>query len=141
MSEQEKRKSIISNFETHYAGIREQMEQDKKSFQGTDGVLEITKENAMLEEKYQELLKEIEEKTGLMDKQVTDKKSGTEDIQKQMSEQIVGQEEEIRKQIEVYKEQVKVKKNEEKEIQNLHNQYKSKYNEFSQSMKQNRRRL
>jgi len=81
-SESQKREMIIKNFEDHYKSIREQMEKDRLSFVDKDGVLEITKENQMLEEKYGELIKEIEEKTALMEKQIEEKQKGTSDIKK-----------------------------------------------------------
>jgi len=45
-------------------------------------MLAIAKENETLEEKYVEMMKEIEEKTALMDKQLEEKEKGTTDIQK-----------------------------------------------------------
>lgn len=68
-----KRQGIISNFENHYASIKEQMKTDHAALCDEDGVLQILKENDNLEEKYQELMKEIEEKGELMDKQIIEK--------------------------------------------------------------------
>ena len=65
------------------------MASDAKSLMDAEtGELEIEKENRNLEEKYQELLKEIEEKSEMMDKQLADKEEGTTKIETQMTEQI-----------------------------------------------------
>ena len=65
------------------------MASDAKSLMDAEtGELEIEKENRNLEEKYQELLKEIEEKSEMMDKQLSDKEEGTTKIETQMTEQI-----------------------------------------------------
>ena len=44
------------------------MQEDQAKLLDADGVSEIKKENIMLEEKHRDLLKEIEEKTELMEK-------------------------------------------------------------------------
>ena len=66
--EVQKREGIISNFENHYASIKEQMKSDHAALCDEEGVLLILKENESLEEKYQDLLKEIADKGELTDK-------------------------------------------------------------------------
>ena len=88
------------------------MASDAKSLLDAEtGELEIEKENRSLEEKYEELLKEIAEKSELMDKQLTDKEEGTTKIETQMTEQMASQEVDLRKQIDIYKEEAVKKKN------------------------------
>ena len=53
------------------------MLKDNASMCDENGVNEITKENKMLEEKYQELLKEIADKSALMEKELSNKEEGT----------------------------------------------------------------
>jgi hypothetical protein len=81
-----KRQGIISNFENHYSSIKEQMKQDHAALCDEEGVLLILKENDNLEEKYQELMKEIEEKGELMEKQITEKEEGTSNLQTSLKE-------------------------------------------------------
>jgi len=59
---------------------------DQKSLVDEHGEMEITKENRNLEEKYQDLIKEIEEKGDLMEKQMLEKDEGSDKIEKQMTE-------------------------------------------------------
>lgn len=59
---------------------------DQKSLVDEHGEMEITKENRNLEEKYQDLIKEIEEKGDLMKKQMLEKDEGSDKIEKQMTE-------------------------------------------------------
>ena len=95
----------------------------------------------MLEEKYKELLKEIEEKSALMEKELSNKEEGTAKIQEQMTEQLSTQEVDVKKQIEIYSEQAKLKKKEEEEMQKVLNEYKTRYNEFEKSVKQSKKTL
>jgi len=78
--EEVKFKEIKTNFTNHYENIKVQMTKDSASMCDENGVNEITKENNMLEEKYEELLKEIEEKTELMTKEIGSKEEGTQKI-------------------------------------------------------------
>jgi len=57
---------MIVNFETHSAEIEKQMAEEQKSLENEDGELLIAVENRNLEEKYQELLKEVKEKSESM---------------------------------------------------------------------------
>jgi hypothetical protein len=63
-----KNKEIIDNFNNHFNSIKEQLASDSKELTDEDGNLSINKENDNLEEKYADLIKEIEEKSELMDK-------------------------------------------------------------------------
>ena len=65
-----KREEISKNFENHFAQIKDQMGKDNAQLCDDNGVNEIVKENQMLEEKYEELLKEIEEKSEMMTKEI-----------------------------------------------------------------------
>jgi len=62
------------------------MESDSLSMIDENGESEITRENRNLEEKYLDLIKEIEEKSALMDSTLADKGSGTTKIETQMIE-------------------------------------------------------
>jgi len=53
------------------------MREDHTNLVDENGDYEITKENRNLEAKYEELLKEIEEKSALMDTQLVEKEEGT----------------------------------------------------------------
>ena len=65
-AEETKRKEIISNFETHLAQIKSQIKEDTEKFTA-DGGGEMAKENQVLKTQYEALMKEIEEKSQLMD--------------------------------------------------------------------------
>lgn len=54
---------------------------DKMKLLDENGECEVTKENRVLEENYEKLMKEIEEKSELMAKQLEEKSSGTAQIQ------------------------------------------------------------
>lgn len=53
------------------------MGKDNAQLCDDNGLNEIVKENMMLEEKYQELLKEIEEKSDMMTKEIINKEEGS----------------------------------------------------------------
>lgn len=73
------------------------MESEQQSLLTENGELKITVENRNLEEKYQELLKEIEEKTTLMDNSLEEKNKGADQIQASMAESLTSQEEDMKK--------------------------------------------
>ena len=139
--EVQKREGIISNFENHYASIKEQMKADHAALCDEEGVLLILNENEQLEEKYQDLLKEIAEKGELMDKQIKDKEQGTSNLQVTLKEQLSTHNEELAKQIDIYKNNTSIKKEEEAQLQKVLGEYKSKFNEFDKSTKQSRKTL
>lgn len=114
--EVQKRQGIISNFENHYASIKEQMKTDHAALCDEEGVLLILKENEQLEEKYQDLLKEIAEKGELMDKQIKDKEAGTSNLQDTLKEQLASHSQELAKQIDIYKNNTDIKKEEEVQL-------------------------
>jgi hypothetical protein len=126
--EQAKREKIIRNFEDHYQLIKKQMTEDQNKFINKDGKLEITAENEMLEEKYEEMLKEIEEKKELMQKQLEDKEGSAEEMKKTMGEQIESQLKDMEKQIELYREQGELKKKEDQQLAAVLGEYRAKFN-------------
>ena len=63
---------IKKNFETHFAGMRSQIKEDQKAMLNEEGEVSIVKENEELESKYQDLMKEIDEKVNLMAKNETE---------------------------------------------------------------------
>ena len=81
IAEEQKRKDIETNFEAHYKGIEEQMNNEQSGFFDENGESEIKRENKSLEEKYVELLKEIDEKKVLMANQLVEKSAGTEKLE------------------------------------------------------------
>jgi hypothetical protein len=122
-----KREGIIFNFENHYSSIKEQMKQDHAQLCDESGTLLILKENESLEEKYQDLLKEIEEKGELMDKQIAEKAEGTKTLQSSLKEQLSTHSEELVKQVDIYKKNTEIKKEEETQLQKVLTEYKSKF--------------
>lgn len=76
-AEIQKRDQISENFESHITQIRKQMDEERESLKvknesGKEGEPEffeneIVKENVMLQQKYDELMKEIMEKSKLME--------------------------------------------------------------------------
>ena len=84
-------------------------------------------------------MKEIEEKTKLMDDQIAEKTAASSTIEEDMTKKILGQEEEIRKQVAVYSEQTRIKTEEEKQLVSVLADYKKKYEEFSGAMKKSRK--
>ena len=57
----------------------------------------MAKENAMLRSQYEALMKEIEEKSTMMDEQIVQKESASGTIETEMSKKISEQDEEIKK--------------------------------------------
>jgi DNA-directed RNA polymerase subunit N (RpoN/RPB10) len=57
---------VEDSFSQHHAKIREQMDDEMKEMLDENGKYEIDKETDDMEEKYKELLSEIEEKRKLM---------------------------------------------------------------------------
>ena len=95
-----------------------------------EGENEIAKENTMLREQYEALVKEIDEKTGMMEKAIAEKEETAGSIENEMTSKIATQEEEIKKQVAVYAEQGKLKQTEERELVKVLTDYKCKYEEF-----------
>jgi hypothetical protein len=92
----------------------------------------------MLRTQYEALMKEIDEKSKMMDEQIVQKESASGTIETEMSKKISEQDEEIKKQITVYIEQTALKQNEEKELVKVLTDYKQKHEEFSKAMKKSR---
>ena len=103
------------------------MKQDHAQLCDESGMLLILKENESLEEKYQDLLKEIEEKGELMDKQIAEKAEGTKTLQSSLKEQLSTHSEELVKQVDIYKKNTEIKKEEETQLQKVLTEYKSKF--------------
>ena len=80
------------------------MEEDNKKLVDEDGVSQLQKENESFKGKHEELLKEIEEKKEMMEKQLTDKDTAVGSIETQMKEQMETQGKQIREQIVTYTE-------------------------------------
>ena len=72
------------------------MEEDNKKLVDEDGVSQLQKENETFKQKHDELLKEIEEKKEMMDKQLTDKDTAVGSIETQMKEQMETQGKQIK---------------------------------------------
>lgn len=79
---------MSTNFVSHFDNIQTQVADDHKNLVDENGEYEITKENRSLEEKYQELLKEVEDKGKLMEEQLSEKEKGITSIESQMKEQL-----------------------------------------------------
>jgi hypothetical protein len=93
-AEVSKREQISANFEAHLVQITQQIADEKIQMQvpnedPREGEPrfwdnEVVKENNTLERKYQELLKEIEDKSGLMERQLAQKDESTENMEAQI---------------------------------------------------------
>ena len=83
-------------------------------------------------------MKEITEKSELMEKQLEEKEQSQSSIEQDMQLKITEQEEEIKKQIEVYSENTKVKREERDELQRVFVDYKDKYDSFVRALKKSR---
>lgn len=92
----------------------------------------------MLSTQYEALMKEITEKSQMMDDQILEKATSSGNIETEMTEKIYMQECEIKKQIVVYLEQTQLKQKEEQEMSRVLADYKGKYEEFSKAMKKSR---
>ena len=88
--------------------------------------------------KYEELKKEIDEKTALMDEQLIEKRKTASEIQEQISGQIEQQEAEIKKQGEAYATQHTIKLQEEQKLIEVLKEYRSKSKEFEKATKKSR---
>jgi len=64
------------------------MKEDNSKLLDEEGNSQLANENKNFEEKHQELLKEIEEKKELMDKQLIDKEEAVGSIEVQMKDQV-----------------------------------------------------
>ena len=117
--------------------IKQQIREDTDKF-NSEGGGEVAKENTMLRTQYEALMKEIEEKSKMMDEQIVQKEGASGTIETEMSKKISEQDEEIKKQITVYIEQTALKQNEEKELVKVLTDYKQKHEEFSKAMKKSR---
>jgi hypothetical protein len=62
------------------------MTEEQKSLENENGELLIAIENKNLEDRYQELIKEINEKTVAMEQNVDEKSKGTSEIEEKMNE-------------------------------------------------------
>jgi len=75
---------------------------------------EIVKENRMLELKFEDLMKEINEKSALMDQQIANKDGNASQIEEKIQKDIADQESKVKEQTELYVAQTEKKKDEEK---------------------------
>lgn len=92
----------------------------------------------MLRTQYEALVKEIEEKSKLMDEQIVEKERTSGTIEDEMSGKIYAQQDEIKKQVLIYQEQTKIKAEEEVELVRVLADYKKKHDEFAKAMKKSR---
>lgn len=88
--------------------IKQQIREDTDKF-NSEGGGEVAKENTLLRTQYEALMKEIEEKSKMMDEQIVQKEGASGTIETEMSKKISEQDEEIKKQITVYIEQTALK--------------------------------
>ena len=129
-NEMKKREQIVTNFEDHISSIQKQILEDTASQRVTeqidttneDGTVTIThlefENNAVAEThklrlKYEDLLKEIAEKSAMMDQQLVEKKETTESMDARIIEQITAQQSGLAEQIKIYTEQTLIKEKEE----------------------------
>ena len=96
---------------------------------------EIVKENKMLELKFQDLMKEISEKTVLMDEQITNKDNNTTTVEDKIQKDIAEQEVQVKGKTDIYLKQTEKKKEEEKELLKILKDYRQKFTEFDKANK------
>ena len=78
---------IIANFTSHLAMIKQQIKEDTDKFD-KEGGGEVAKENATLRTQYEALMKEIDEKSLMMDEQIVQKEQTSGTIEAEMSKKI-----------------------------------------------------
>ena len=77
LSESTKRGEIITNFEDHYANIKKQMDEEQAQLVDAEtGEYLIEKESQKLEDNYNDLIAQIQEKGDLMTKSLEEKETG-----------------------------------------------------------------
>jgi chromosome segregation ATPase len=131
-AEEKKREEIRANFNDHINSVTSKMQEDYK---GESSVVEETKN---LETQYLDLLKEIEEKTKLMDDEIKNKSESTQSIQGQIKGTIDEKRQEMTSQADAFKKGIVMKIEEEKNLLEILKDYKAKYGEFDKSMKKSR---
>jgi putative protein kinase ArgK-like GTPase of G3E family len=99
---------------------------------------EVVKENAMLNQKYDELLKEIAEKSKLMADQLQGKEGSSEKMEKQIQDDLDKQEKNVEEQTVLYNEQTEQKLKEKEELAKILKDYKGKYAEFEKATKKSK---
>lgn len=143
-----KREQISQNFEGHIDQIKTQMDEEKlnlrvknedaKEDENEFYENEVVKENVMLQAKFDELMKEIEEKSKLMETQIAAKDGSTSTMETQIQADIEKQEQNVAEQTELYKAQTEQKLNEKKELEKILKDYKGKYTEFEKATKKSK---
>lgn len=144
-AEVSKREQISANFETHLVQITQQIADEKIQMQVPNDdpregeprfwANEVVKENNTLERKYQELLKEIEDKSGLMARQLAQKGESTEDMEAQIQGDLGKQEANVAEQTQLYKAQTAQKTQEHAELAKILKEYRAKFAEFEKATK------
>ena len=148
LQEIQKRDQISRNFEDHIIQIRQQMDDERVALripndeprEGEPEVWEneVVKENALLNHKYEELLKEIAEKSELMASQLEGKEGSSQKMEAQIQQDLDKQEKNVEQQAQLYAEQTEQKLKEKEELQKILKDYKGKYAEFEKATKKSK---
>ena len=133
--EQDRISKVEESFGAHHAKIREQMDEEQKEMVDENGVYLIDKETDEMEEKYKELLAEIDEKRKLFKDQGKERKDTKTKILEQMKETISSQKVMISSEIEQLKKAVEEKKKEDVQLKDMVKEYREKFKEFSNSLR------
>jgi hypothetical protein len=96
---------------------------------------EIVKENRMLELKFEDLMKEINEKTVLMDEQIVSKDINSTAVEEKIQKDIADQEVQVQEKTDIYLKQTEKKRDEEKELLKILKDYRQKFTEFDKANK------
>ena len=96
---------------------------------------EIVKENRMLELKFEDLMKEINEKTVLMDEQIVSKDINSTAVEEKIQKDIADQEVQVQEKTDIYLKQTEKKREEEKELLKILKDYRQKFTEFDKANK------
>ena len=99
---------------------------------------EVVKENALLTHKYEELLKEIAEKSELMRTQLEGKEGSSQKMEAQIQQDLDKQALNVEQQSQLYAEQTEQKLKEKDELQKILKDYRGKYAEFEKATKKSK---
>lgn len=130
--EKKKRTQIAENFENHIKTVTDKIDDDN------EGENEVVKETRELEEKYQSIKKEIDEKSVAMDEEIKKKEEGASALEQQISSTIQEKKVDMVSQQEQYEKAIEMKKKEEEDLLNILTDYKEKYGSMDKALGKSR---
>lgn len=130
--EKKKRTTIAENFENHIKSVTQKVEQDD----GTEN--DVVKETRELEEKYESIKKEIDEKATAMDEEIKKKEEGAQALEQQINTTIVEKRNDLASQQEQYAKAIEFKQKEEEDLLRILQDYKEKYGSMDKALAKSR---